>query len=654
MIGTGLGNRRVAEGVGRPWPWWAGWMGRGLGWGWGWRWAALWLGLGWAAAAGAADRPNVLWLTCEDTGPHLGCYGDGDATTPNLDALAARGLRYRRAWSVAPVCAPARTAIISGMYPSTTGAEHMRSWVPMPEGTRMYPQLLRDAGYYCSNNSKEDYNLRNPGRVWDESSPRAHWNKRSAGQPFFAVFNYTETHESQLRTRPHVPVHDPARVTVPPYMPDLPEVRAGWAQYHDKVTVVDGRVGKALEELRAAGLAEDTIVFFYGDHGSGMPRNKRSACDSGLRVPLIVHFPARWRHLAPPEYREGGESARLVSFVDLAPTLLGLAGVVQPGWMPGRAFAGARVGPGPRYLHGLRGRMDERIDLVRSVTDGRFVYVRNYLPHRPHGQHNEYMFVTPATAAWKRAFDEGRLDPVQSAFWTPKAAEELYDLEADPFETVNLAGERGHRRDLERLRRAHRKHTREVGDVDLLPEAEMIRRAGDGAPGDLGQGRDGRRAVRRWLEAAEVASGRGGKAVERLERLATSPDSGVRYWAAMGFVIRGAEAVRAGAGTLARLRADENPSVRVAAAEAVASNGEGTERAAAVRELVAMSDPREGRYLVAVAALNALDNLPRAEVLVHREVLAGLPRKVEGVSNRMGDYVERLLRHLLAEPVPAP
>ena len=607
----------------------------------------------WAGVASA--RPNILWLTAEDIGPHLGCYGDPTATTPQIDSLAARGLRYRRAWSVAPVCAPARTAIISGRYPSSTGSEHMRSWVPLPAGTRLYPELLRVAGYYCSNNSKEDYNLRSSGRLWDDSSGRAHWRNRPPGQPFFAVFNYTESHESQLRTTPHTFVHDPARVSVPPYMPDLPEVRAGWAQYHDQISVIDRRVGRALAELESAGLADETIVFFYGDHGSGLPRNKRSACDSGLRVPLIVHFPPKWRHLAPPDYREGAESERLVSFVDFAPTLLGLIGEPAPAWMQGHAFAGTRITAPRGFLHGLRGRMDERIDLVRSVTDGRFVYVRNYLPHRPHGQHNEYMFITPATAAWKRAHDAGQLNPAQAVFWQPRAPEELYDLATDPFETVNLAGDRPHRATLERLRKAHRRHTLHVKDVDLLPEAEMHRRAGAGAPGDLGSmaGHPGAPNFRRLFEAAELAAGREVRDVPRLERLARDLDSGIRFWAATGWMVRGPAAVGVGEETLRRLARDESPSVRVAAAEALAAHGTGATSSWAVEALVRLADPRGGNYLVAVAALNALDNLPAKLVEAHRSSLAALPRRVEDVAPRMNDYIDRLLRHILAEPVPA-
>ena len=205
----------------------------------------------------------------------MGCYGDSLATTPNVDALANRGLRYTHAWSNAPVCAPARTTLISGLYAPSTGGEHMRSMVPFPAGKKMYPVYLRDAGYYCTNNSKEDYNIAKTGTVWDASSNRAHWRNRAAGQPFFAIFNSTRSHESKLLVRPHKKLLDPARVRVPAYHPDTPEVRQDWAQYYDTVTDADTDAGRVLAALEAYGLADDTIVFYYADHGSGMPRSKR-------------------------------------------------------------------------------------------------------------------------------------------------------------------------------------------------------------------------------------------------------------------------------------------------------------------------------------------------------------------------------------------
>ncbi len=258
-------------------------------------------------------RPNILWLTSEDHGPHMGCYGDKYATTPHVDALAARGMIYTHCWSNAPVCAPARTTLIAGMYAPSTGGQHMRSMVPFPAGKQMFPQLLRAAGYYCTNNSKEDYNVTQPGQVWDESSRQAHWKKRPQEKPFFAVFNSTKSHESKIRVRPHKAMHDPAQAPLPAYHPDTPEVRQDWAQYYDIVSEADADAGQRLKELDEAGLADDTIVFYFADHGSGMPRSKRWPYNSGLQVPLVVYIPEKFKHLRPtitrPAARATGWSA---------------------------------------------------------------------------------------------------------------------------------------------------------------------------------------------------------------------------------------------------------------------------------------------------------------------------------------------------------
>jgi uncharacterized sulfatase len=607
-------------------------------------------------AAAPAERPSILWISSEDNGPHLGCYGDRDAVTPHLDALAARGMIYRRVWSVAPVCAPARTAIISGLYPSATGAEHMRSLVKLPEGMRMFPQFLRDAGYYCSNNAKEDYNLEKPGRVWDVSSTNGHWKNRKPGQPFFAVFNHTQSHESQVRARGRTLKHDPARVRLPAYHPDTPEVRRDWAQYHDQVSVIDERAGANLRELEAAGLTEDTIVFYFGDHGPGLPRGKRSACDSGLRVPLIVYFPPKWRHLAPRDYQPGGTSDRLVSFVDFAPTVLSLAGLKPPAWMHGRAFAGKHAAPAPEHLFGLRGRMDERYDLVRSVRDERYVYVRNYLPHRPHGQHVSFMFETPTTQVWKKLYDEGKLPPHQAAYWQPREPEELYDLEADPDEVRNLAASPEHRRALERLRRAHERHMLRNRDVDLLPEAEMLVQSMGWTPYDFGQNAR-EYPLKKILAAAERAATRHAADVPVLRKDLSDPDSGVRYWAAVGLLVRGQSAVEASAQELRAALRDESPSVRIPAAEALARHGAAADRDAALDVLLPLADistsAREtqpaARYYTAAAALNALDALGPGMLAARREALRALPQTVPGLPQRTGDYVERLLKKILRD-----
>lgn len=596
------------------------------------------------AVAQAADRPNILWLTSEDHGPHLGCYGDRYATTPHIDRLAARGMIYTRAWSCAPVCAPARTTLISGLYPPSTGAEHMRSSVPMPAGKKMYPEYLREAGYYCTNNSKTDYNLREPGKVWDESSAKAHWRHRQAGQPFFAVFNSTKSHESQIRRRPHKAVHDPATVRVPAYHPDTPEVREDWAQYYDQLTAVDADAGKLIKELEASGLTEDTIVFYYADHGPGMPRSKRWPYNSGLRVPLVVYIPEKFKHLRPPDYRAGGASDRLASFVDFAPTVLSLAGVKPPDWMQGHAFLGEyQEGPQP-FLYGFRGRMDERYDLVRTVTDGRHVYLRQYMPHEIYGQHVGYMFETPTTQVWKRLHDEGRLTPAQDVFWQTKPPEELYDLESDPDEVRNVVDVARYQDVLAKLRQAHRDWELRIRDVGFLPEGEIHARSHGSTPYDMGHD-DAKYPFARVFETADLASRRDSKAVDSLKHALADADSAVRYWAALGLAMRNQDGVRPAHDDLTRALDDSSPYVRIAAAEALGRFGNSDDLARVLPVLGTLADWSKNDVFTVMAALNAIDALGR-KAMPLRDTIARLPAKGPAPHARYSEYVPRLLADL--------
>jgi uncharacterized sulfatase len=597
-------------------------------------------------AAEAPPRPNILWISSEDHGPHMGCYGDNYATTPNVDRLAARGMIYTHCWSCAPVCAPARTTIISGMYPPSTGAEHMRSLLPFPQGAKMFPQLLREAGYYCTNNAKEDYNLAKPGRVWDDSSNKAHWRNRQPGQPFFAVFNSLKSHESQIRLRPHREVHDPARVRVPAYHPDTPEVRKDWAQYYDQVSEVDADAGVRLKELADAGLADDTIVFYWADHGPGMPRSKRWPCDSGLHVPLVVYIPAAFKHLAPPEYKPGGKSDRLVSFVDFAPTMLSLAGIKPPAWLQGHAFLGRHIAEPQPFIYGFRGRMDERYDLVRTVTDGRFVYIRNYMPHKIYGQHVDYMFQTPTTRVWKQLHDKGKLNPAQDTFWHTKPAEELYDLRNDRDEVKNLAGKPEHEETRKKLRRAQQDLAAQIRDVGFLPEGELHSRAAKSTPYDMGHD-DTKYPMERVLQMAEAASLMRPEALPALRKAFQDDDSAVRYWAALGVLMRGEKAVQAAADNLRAALKDGSPYVRIVAAEALARYGDADDSKRCLALLVEHANADRNTVFVVMAALNALDALGSKAVPV-ADAIKKLPKKAQVPNPRYAPYVPRLTEDLAA------
>jgi len=596
----------------------------------------------------AADRPNVLWITSEDNGQQLGCYGDQYATTPNLDGIAAKGTIYLNAWSNAPVCAPARTTIISGVYPPSTGSQHMRSSAPMPPFMKMYPQYLREAGYYCTNNSKEDYNLIKPDGVWDNSSRKGHWRNRQPGQPFFAIFNFTVTHESQVRKRPHTAVHDPAKVRVPAYHPDTPEVRQDWAQYYDKITEMDTQAGEVLKELEKDGLADDTIVFYYGDHGAGMPRSKRWPYDSGLRVPLIVSIPPKWKGLASPDYKVGGSSDRLVGFVDLAPTLLSLVGIEPPDYMQGHAFLGKYCQPGPKYAFGFRGRMDERYDMVRSVGDGRYVYLKHYMPHKIYGKYINYMFQTPTTQVWKDLYDAGKLEPPKTFFWETKPAEELYDLESDPDEVHNLVDSPEHREVLARMREAHKDWVFRIRDLGFLPEGEMHTRDPNVSPYEMGHD-PAKYPLEKIFAAAQAASSLEDDDVPKVLKAFGDEDSAVRYWGAMGLLMREADGVNAGRKELNKALGDEAPYVRIAAAEALGRYGTDEEAAKALAVLMPLANVQESGAYLALAALGAIDYMD-ARAKSAEAAIEALPVQAKGMPDRVGSgYLKNLKDKILRD-----
>lgn len=599
-----------------------------------------------------ADKPNILWITSEDHGPEMGCYGDKLARTPNVDALAAKGMIFKKAWSVAPVCAPARTAIISGLYPSSSGGIHMRSMVPMPAGTKMYPEFLREAGYYCTNNSKTDYNVRDPGQAWDESSNQAHWKKRPEGQPFFAVFNSTKSHESQIRTRPHKQITQPEDVRVPAYHPDTPEVREDWAQYYDKVSEADADAGRHLKTLADEGLAEDTIVFYYGDHGSGMPRGKRWPSNSGLHVPMVVYFPEKWQHLAPKEYKAGGQSDRMVSFVDLAPTLLSIVGIKPPEWMQGHAFAGPHQAEPQPFIYGERGRMDERMDLVRSVTDGRYVYIRNYYPHVSQAQRVTYQFETPTTRVWNKLYTEGKTNEAQSLFWRePKDPEELYDLQTDRDEVKNLAQSPEHRSILEKLRAAQLAHIAKVRDVCFLPEREVHTRSTGSTPYEIARD-EAKYPFDRIVAAADLASSLESTATPQLITLMSDKDSAVRFWGGLGLLMRGEDGTRQGLAALDKGLTDDSANVRIVAAQALGTHGDQAALAKALDTLGSLAAPDANGVLTSMSALAAIEALgPKAAPL--HPAIAKMSPNGESPDGRFNSYVPRLIANIVPDATPA-
>ncbi len=476
-------------------------------------------------------RPNILWLVSEDNGTFLGCYGDAFANTPHLDRLAGEGILYKNAFCNAPVCAPSRSTIITGMYACSMGTQHMRSQNPIPRMIRFFTEYLKEAGYYCTNKAKEDYNTRKPEGAWDESSQQAAYGKRSPGQPFFSVMNFNSSHESSLH-RSVETVHDPALVKLPPYHPDTPVLRHDWAQYYDRITLMDSQIGEALRALKDSGLDEDTIVFYYADNGGVLPRSKRFLYDSGTHVPLIIRFPKKFQHLAP--HAPGTIADELVSFVDLAPTVLSLAGIPVPSHMQGQAFLGRKRDKSRRYVYAFRGRMDERYDMSRTVRNKRFRYTRNFMPHLPWGQHLNYLWIMPAMQSWQEEYDRGHLNEIQSRFFRSKPAEELYDTEKDPHEVYNLAEDKTYRDVLIRMRKALKDWMLEIRDTGFMPEAEMVSRSEGSTPFEMA--RQKTYDLGRIMSVAEMASQREPSRLPDLTAFLDDTDSMVRYWAMTGLL----------------------------------------------------------------------------------------------------------------------
>ena len=549
-----------------------------------------------------AELPNILWLTSEDNSPLFGCYGDTFATTPNLDKLASEGFLYTHAFANAPVCAPTRNTILTGIYACSAGNEQMRSFYPKSDIVKTYPEYLRQAGYYCSNNVKTDYNLGNfdEKSIWDDCSNKAHYNNRPAGKPFFAVFNCTISHESSLHSQ--IPDsllrHKPENVPLPPYHPATPEMKHDWAQYYDKVENLDTWVGEKLKELEDAGLAENTIVFYYSDHGGVVARSKRYLYETGTRVPFIIRIPEKYKHLFPAE-KPGSKVDRLISWVDLLPTLLSIAGVPLPEYLQGNAFLGKQKTSDPEYVYLFRGRMDERYDMSRAVRDQKFRYIRNYMPHRPHGQHLEYLWKAPSVVSWEQAYLKGECNEIQSAFWKPKPAEELFDVENDQWEINNLAGNPQYADVLERMRKANRDHILEIKDAGFLPEADRIDRAGEMPVYDFM--RLGKVDLPAIVDAAETATLGKPENLELLKIYLKSDESAIRYWGATGLLILGENASPAKAELLQALN-DSSASVVAVAAEVLFTLGDKTTAEKALIKILASKNEMARCF-----ALNTLD-----------------------------------------------
>ncbi len=584
--------------------------------------AALALVTGNLPALPAADRPNILWIVSEDNASHwLGCYGNTEAKTPRLDALAAGGTLFNHAYSNAPVCAVARSTILNGAYAVTQGTQHMRSRHPIPATFKPYVTYLREQGYYCTNNAKTDYNfLGNDEAIWDVCSEDATYQDRPKGKPFFAVFNLGISHESTLfsdkiaanrknGTIPNTPRLDPATVTVPPYLPDLPEIRSDIAIYHDNMTALDTAVGKLLDKLKSAGLADDTIIFYYSDHGGILPRGKRYLLDTGVRVPMLLHVPEKWRSLSP--FKSGQRVDENVAFVDLAPTLLSLVGLDKPSQMQGRAFLGSkRQEPAETNdVFLFADRFDEIYGLRRGLTDGRWKYIRNFHPNLPGAPYSSYQFGQAGWLAWQKAWQDGKLDARFNQIWeTPQPSERLFDTQGDPWEIHNLAADPAHAERLAAMRGRLKTKMIETADTGLIPEPMWAELALKKPIASYLAERKG--DLPALVELAFAASEGNAKNLPHFQSLLTDKDPVTRYWATEGCLILGKSASPA-ADALVGVLADSHSAIRVAAANELFTLGNPSGKAALLSELESVKEVNAERNLVnTLMRLNVLNDIP--------------------------------------------
>ncbi|EON77445.1 Choline-sulfatase [Lunatimonas lonarensis] len=584
--------------------------------------------------------PNILWITSEDNSPFAGCYGDDFATTPHMDRLAAEGFLYTHAYANAPVCAPTRNTIITGVYANSGGHEHMRSYYDKSSIVKLYPEYLREAGYYCTNNQKEDFNI-NPEltkNTWDELGREAHYKNRPEGKPFFAIFNSTVSHESSLHTRTPLNElrHDPEQVKLPPYHPDTPDMRHDWAQYYDKVEDMDTWMGGILQELEEMGEKENTIIFYYGDHGGVLARSKRFVYESGTRVPFIVYIPEKYKHLYPAE-KPGSKVDRLVSFVDLVPTLLSIIGTDIPDYLQGHAFLGKQKTEDPEYAFMFRGRMDERYDMSRAVRDKKYRYIKNYMPYRIYGQFIEYLWRAPSIRSWEQAYLAGECNEVQSVFWNTKPVEELYDTENDPWEVTNLAADPAYQAVLSRMRNANRNWILGIRDAGFIPEATLV---------DLTQHtsayeymRSGSVDLETLVDAADFAVGPNAE-ISQLVALLESTDPALSYWGATGLLIQGkaAEPVK---DQLILLASDYDHNGAIVAAECLY----GLREIQTGRQTLLRALQSENAFLRA-HALNVIDNVDDNSPAVRNAVVAMVKRIGEFKNH---NYDLRMARFLLSK-----
>lgn len=614
------------------------------------------------------EKPNFIFIVSEDNSAFLGCYGDPYANTPNLDNLASDGIMYTNAFAAAPVCAPSRSSLITGMYASSLGSHHMRSLVTIPGEFHFFPYYLRQNGYYTVNRNKKDYNIVDQDSVWDDDQ----WweysgmlKDRKEGQPFFAMFNTFMSHESKIHgkreddmlpyfkdaaiksmtgkapSQAHIDsfnyMHQPGEVPVAPYHPDTPEMQEDWARYYDCISMMDDEIGALLTNLKRDNLLDNTIVFYFSDHGGVLGRSKRFTFESGLRIPFIVWLPEKYQHLS--DIKPGSQTNRLITLVDLAPTVLNLANIEIPGHFQGLPFLGNNANEKRDYAFGFRGRMDERYDFCRTVRDKKYRYIRNYMPHRPWGQHINYLWRAKSVRSWEDAYQAGNTNKIQSRFWEPKPAEELYDIEADPHNVTNLAYDPDFEKVLEKFRKVNEAWLIEMNDKNFIPEGEYLKNLKDNTGYEYYTGK--KYNLQHIMAVADVATRGNAENMPQLEKALEDNDPVVRYWGAVGCCVLKQNAIELKDKLLVSLE-DVSMDVRIASAEALYFMNEKQPAKKTLQVILQNKDfiPYGSMEAIRCHALNVVDLMdPEDKVFFKAEIEYLASREEKGYDKRVAEYL---------------
>lgn len=586
-----------------------------------------------------AQQPNVLWITIEDTSPQfIGSYGNSDSRTPVMDQLTREGVQFTNAFSTGTVCSPSRSAIITGIKTYELGTGNHRSNYSIPAWLKGFPYYLKQAGYYVTNNSKTDYNVANEkqfiAEAWNESSGKAGWWDREEGQAFFSVFNFNESHQSRTMTHPYewyvenvlemLPEEDRIaedEFEMPPFYRDSPEMRKQMARVYNSLKLTDNRIGDLLERLREDGLLQETIIFIFADHGEGMPRGKTNGINFGYRVPFTIWFPPKYEHLSP--WGINTKTDELMSFEDLAPTMISLAGGKVPDYLKGRVLLGENRSPKADKLFLSSDRSDNGIDMIRTVTDGRFVYSRNFMPYMPEARYIRYMEIGEIKQIMRTDLENGLLNSIQESIFQSREPEVLYDIENDSWETNNLVGNSEYQDVLVEMRSALKAHLLERKDVLMLPEGELDRISKTTSPYEFRES-ESDFPFEAIYAAAELSGFRSSEILARQIDLLESSNPILRYWAAIGLKSQSKEALKANLAELEEKVNDDYPYVSATLASIVYEINQGQES----QEILKKSILSEDKHL-SLMAIN---------YLLYSEHKTPFIEPIREVYERQGEY----------------